>query len=277
MTEIQEYIFADKSIHNYARIIGKIVSLYIEKEDDYSHTSLEWDSKNRILKSRPILLPNDFEATIEYHPNHFHYHISTNCPNLRDPLIITKNNNLNYVTNTFKTNLKLLGLNDQKLISIKLAYPDILQNDMPPLQPTKNGIHLFEKIRQNVNLILNRYLINNDLKSEIKIWPHNFDTAIHCKYDNNIEQYAGFAPADALSEFPYFYNSFYKDGIAQDLATNEKLLLGKSIDSKWKGAIYILNEIENLDDFLISGVSFFENSTNIFFNKQKKLKTNEIK
>ncbi len=269
MNDIQGYIFADKSIHNYARIMGEIANFYIKKEDDYSHTNLEWDSKNNVLKSRPILLPNDFEATIEYHPNHFHFHISTNCPNLRDPLIITKNNNLNYIINTFKTNLALLGLNEQKLSTIKLAYSEILQNEKAPLQPSKNGIHLFEKLRSGANLVLNRYLISNKLSSEIRIWPHNFDTGIFCKHDNNIEQYAGFAPADSLSEFPYFYNSFYKDGIAQDFVKNEQLALGKVINSNWKGAIYILDDVENLDDFLISGVSFFENSTNIFFNKLK--------
>lgn len=270
MNKIQDYIFADKSIHNYARIMGEIANLYIKKEDDYSHTNLEWDFKNKVLKSRSISLPNGFEAIIEYHPNHFHFHISTNCPNLRDPLIITKNNNLKYIIDTFKANINLLGLDDQKLDNVKLADHEILQKDKSPIQPSKNGIHLFEKIRSGVNLVLNRYLVNNKLNSDIRLWPHNFDTGIFYKYDDNIEQYAGFAPADNLSEYPYFYNSFYIDGVMKNLETNEELLLGKIINSNWKGAIYTLDEIENVDDFLISGVTFLENSTNIFFNKIKK-------
>lgn len=250
--------------------MGEIANLYIKKEDDYSHTNLEWDFKNKVLKSRSISLPNGFEAIIEYHPNHFHFHISTNCPNLRDPLIITKNNNLKYIIDTFKANINLLGLDDQKLDNVKLADHEILQKDKSPIQPSKNGVHLFEKIRSGVNLVLNRYLVNNKLNSDIRLWPHNFDTGIFYKYDDNIEQYAGFAPADNLSEYPYFYNSFYIDGVMKNLKTNEELLLGKIINSNWKGAIYTLDEIENVDDFLISGVTFLENSTNIFFNKIKK-------
>lgn len=266
MNDIQDYIFADKSIHNYARIIGEISNLYIKKEKDFSHTNLVWDSKDKILKSRPISLPNGFEAIIEYHPNHFHFHILTNCPNLRDPLVLTKKNSLDHIIDTFKTSINLLGLDDQKLDSVKLAHPEILQKDKIPIQPSKNGIHLFEKIRSGANLVLNRYLINNKLSSEIRLWPHNFDTGVFIKHENNIEQYAGFAPADTLSEYPYFYNSFYKEGIAQDLLTNEELLHGKIINSNWKGAVFPLEDIENLEDFLISGVSFFESSTNIFFN-----------
>ena len=82
---IQDYILAEKSIHNYAKIIGSITDLFVEKEEGYSHTNMAWDNEERILISREINLPNNFVANIEYHPNHFHFHINTNCPNLKDP------------------------------------------------------------------------------------------------------------------------------------------------------------------------------------------------
>ena len=36
--KINDYILAEKSIHNYAKIIGEISNLYLLKQDDFSHT-----------------------------------------------------------------------------------------------------------------------------------------------------------------------------------------------------------------------------------------------
>ena len=79
--KINDYILAEKSIHNYAKIIGEISNLYLLKQDDFSHTNMVWDSDKKVLKSREIVLPNNFIATIEYHPNHFYFHIATNGSN----------------------------------------------------------------------------------------------------------------------------------------------------------------------------------------------------
>ena len=108
--KINDYILAEKSIHNYAKIIGEISNLYLLKQDDFSHTNMVWDSDKKVLKSREIVLPNNFIATIEYHPNHFHFHIATNCPKLKEPMVLTRNNNLNYIIKTFQNNLNLIGL-----------------------------------------------------------------------------------------------------------------------------------------------------------------------
>lgn len=264
---IKDYIVAEKSIHNYVRIMGEISDLFIDSTSDYSHTNLAWIPQSKVLQTRNIHLPNGFEASIEYHPNHFHFHISTDCPNIKNPLILTKNNNLNYIINTFQNNLKLIGLEGKNLTDVKLAFPELLHNSLRPMHPSKDAIHLFEKIRTESFQILENYLKKNDLESDIRIWPHNFDTGIFCKHANGIEQFAGYAPADSLSDLPYFYNSFYKDNKAYIFETSEKLKTGKIINEAWKGAIYTLDDPNNVDKFIKNASSFFEQTSNIFLNK----------
>ncbi|MBY0488131.1 MAG: hypothetical protein K2P85_13240 [Flavobacteriaceae bacterium] len=264
--DIQDYNFAEKSIHNYARILGAIANFYIKSETDYSHSNLSWNDEKKVLETRIIHLPNNFVATIEYHPNHFHFHISTNCPNLKDPLVLSRNNNLNYIIRTFQNNFNLINLDGQGFTVAKLPYPEILQSDVKPLQPTKDAIHLFEKIRTGTNQVLVNYLKEYDLNSEIRIWPHNFDTGIYCKHSNGIEQFAGYAPADSISEFPYYYNSFYKDGKAFLPNFDEQLSFWNWVNSNWKGAIYPLGNPNEVDFFLSNGIHFFKQTTNKFLN-----------
>ena len=262
-----DYILAEKSIHNYAKIIGEISNLYLLKQDDFSHTNMVWDSDKKVLKSREIVLPNNFIATIEYHPNHFHFHIATNCPKLKEPMVLTRNNNLNYIIKTFQNNLNLIGLEGGKIQNMDLPYPEYLSYTEKPFLPSKNAIHLFEKIRTNVNNTLLELLTHNNFKSEVRIWPYNFDTGIYCKHPDGLEQFGGYAPADAISEFPYFYNSFYKDGKAFLPNINQQLDFGYWMNSNWKGVIYPFKEPNEVDLFLSNGALFLKQTTNKFLNK----------
>lgn len=83
----------------------------------------------------------------------------------------------------------------------------------------------------------------------------------------NITGICRYAPADAISEFPYFYNSFYKDGKAYLPNINQQLDFGYWMNSNWKGVIYPFKEPNEVDLFLSNGALFLKQTTNKFLNK----------
>lgn len=105
--------------------------------------------------------------------------------------------------------------------------------------------------------------------SEVRIWPHHFDTGVYYSFPDETgkEQaaiWAGYAIADSLSEEPYFYLAGYDTRNAIDFGTATSLSVGNwLITPNWKGAFLPVSEAAGSDRIN----SFFRESYDWLFAK----------
>lgn len=276
-SEISEYLKAEQSVHNMARILGAIAKTYIAPLPDYCHTNLRWCEINHHLETRSFSLPDGRPVWVSYHPAHLHFHVYVNDEKDNKKMVLVKNNSLTFVKNKFVSLLNSLGLSGDSFIPrLDFRFPDLLDDDGKLFLPDKTLLHRFETIRNEANKILFDYLQNSRLQSEIRVWEFNFDTGIYCKHGNGIDQYAGYAPADKEAyDKPYFYNSFYLNGkkVVPAGFSEVKNTIWKT--EEWSGAILPIDRFATIEEFLGTAPVFLKDTTEIFLSSINKNNQNK--
>lgn len=261
---IERFINTERAVSNIGRILGAISKAYIEPEADDSHTNFFWCSTNLHLETRHIHLPNDEVLSVSYHPSHFHIHFETETETKpkQEQLVLLKNNSLDYVLKKTAETLSKFGLDPKKFHDhVEFRYPELTNINGKLFTPEKSLIHQFELIQSSANNLLISYIISNNIHAELpRVWPYNFDTGIVCFLDDNIIQYAGYAPADnEVCKVPYFYNSFYKNN--QQIISDSVLTVGEWQKEGWKGAILRMDDFNDSAEFLDAVLPFIKQSS----------------
>lgn len=100
------------------------------------------------------------------------------------------------------------------------------------------------------------------LTSEIRIWPHHFDTGIYYAQNDAHGQektaiWAGYALADSISDEPYFYLSGYKRDEQINLLEAPPLSTGEwRQTSDWTGALLSISQVTTNEQI----TAFFQES-----------------
>ncbi len=94
-------------------------------------------------------------------------------------------------------------------------------------------------------------LTHNNFKSEVRIGLiiliQGYIVNIQTDWNNLEDMHLQML----FQQFPYFYNSFYKDGKSILLNINQQLDFGYWMNSNWKGVIYPFKEPNEVDLFLL--------------------------
>ena len=94
-------------------------------------------------------------------------------------------------------------------------------------------------LRIMAQLVLEEFLKANNLDSEIKVWPHHFDTGAYAV--TNAQSGAavglGLAVPDNLISEHYFYISLYNNNAAVDTSNLATLNDGQWLNTNFKGAV----------------------------------------
>jgi len=107
--------------------------------------------------------------------------------------------------------------------------------------------------RHNARLVLNELVADVADTSEVKIWPHHFDTGSFTNYAINesgsVSQTIGLglAISDGMVAEPYYYISFWSENVKLVPAGFETLKSGKWMMPDWNGAILPLSEFLKKD------------------------------
>lgn len=243
---MQEYNSTDKQIHWLSQIIAKVNRAFVPKKEDDSHTSLYFDSVGRKLAGRWIDTPQGriilsldiIRHRYEWLDKKYQNRASINIDNKE--IEVLEKEVIEYP--------KKAGLNCDKLLDpLHFEIPDYKILSVRADELTVEGLNNWCRIREMANnacLAVSGYL---QAESEIRIWPHHFDTGIYSQVSDSLGIGFGLAMEDAMVGEPYFYLAGYSSGTPIDYEGLPALKYGRWIrGEQWNGAILPLSEVYDL-------------------------------
>ncbi len=240
---MEPYNTTDKKLHWLSQPIAKANRTFVPKKKDDSHTNLYFDPlSNRILgrwidtgKGKVILALNLTKQTYEW---------------LNDKLIplaavayATKS--MREIETEITESLMILGISPN-------GYTDPMHYELPEYDFIEETAELFSAeditewahFRQMANETCQLVLGHLQTESEIRIWPHHFDTGIFIKPNEDIGIGFGLAMEDEMADAPYFYLTGYSNtGKINFLNLPNITPAAWELNENWQGAILPINSL----------------------------------
>ena len=247
--------------HIAAQFIAMAGHSLIPQQPDDSNTNMDFVPLNNIL------LGNLIEGKIR---------IGLYLPKLQIMLCDAENNILNIIfldgkskTEVFdeiKNSLQKLNIDTQNFKQeLHYQIPDTYPQTNFRFHADEDSLNENAIYRFNANLILSEFADQYNLRQEVKIWPHHFDTGFFNGLENNekgelIKSLGlGFAIPDTMIDEPYYYLSFWSaNGTFKPSKT--ELNHGKWMMPNWNGGVLTTSEINSAlsaDEQKLKVESFF--------------------
>ena len=220
-------------MHMAAQYLAAAGISFLKKKDDDSHTNLGFSVEEGSLSSRGL---NKAQETLS---------------------ISYKNFTLDWNTFDYSESLPLHGKTHAQVLKwidelttptyLEGKYTYALHYDLP-YQVTddhvfelKDEAHLQQLLEHRIlaQHTIERFLKQRQLNSEVRVWPHHFDTGGYAMLSDDSGQAVGIGMAipDTLVDDHYFYISMYQGHTAQDVSSLPKLSIGNWVSDGFKGAI----------------------------------------
>ncbi|NNJ80803.1 MAG: hypothetical protein HKP11_01295 [Flavobacteriaceae bacterium] len=246
----------DKMMYLAAQYLAAAGKSFVEHKPDDSHTNLSLSTEHKSLVTRE-LGENGDRLLLSYE------HFSLKWIS-RDGIEITHLHNTRHAENVKWLNevsQQRIGKSYVFDLHYDLGY-DLHEEFKFELENKEELKDLYQR-RVMANNVLTSFLSRHSLRSEIRIWPHHFDTGAFVT-DVGIQKLSiglGMAIPDSMSEHYYFYLSGYngRDGI--DTSSFEQLTRGSWKNEGFKGAILPIAEMKEKD-----AVQFLDEAMKAYIN-----------
>jgi hypothetical protein len=233
--------------HRAAQYLASFGKQYIPRQDDDSHTNIAWDSSQAALRSRITADDQQLSLFLE------DLRLSWTKGELAHSLLLQNRTHgeicvwLHHIALRFDKEEYDFHLH-YKLDSGRII-PDDNYNDYD-LTRAQELITLRNQAQSSCEEIVKAF----KLSSEVRIWPHHFDTGAYGDVPGSGVQVGfGMAIPDTVVDDYYFYVSGYRDGKAISTEGFTELELGKWYSGDFKGAILPVNGTSSEDQ-----ISFFK-------------------
>lgn len=243
---MQEYTKTDRQIHWLSQVIAKVDrGLLPEKEDD-SHTNLYFDPISKKLAGRWVETPvGEIMLVLNLEANSFEW-LNKQLQNQFTLSFI--GNGLAELEKEIIKFPESLGLNIAEIAKpLHFEIPDYTIRSIQEGEMSREGLKTWINIRElanNASLAILGYV---QTESEIRIWPHHFDTGIYGQINTSLGIGFGLAMEDAMLGEPYFYLSAYSSGAVINYENLPVLDSGKWIAGEyWNGAVLPLSEFKDI-------------------------------
>jgi len=241
-------------IHRGVQFISMIGKYYLENLADDSHTNMEWLPEQRVLAGRWIstqkgrfrlaMAPSALELTF----------LDEELKG--DSNIGLDGHTKNEVLSRVRSELDKRGV-DGSLLKMELHY------QIPPHE-TDEGLpfklfdqSLFDEVirlRENAEAVLHLFQGRFDTASDVRIWPHHFDSGSYIprtfdEEGNAVTSFSiGYAIPDGSIDEPYFYVTTWSAKGDNKYENLPRLPHGEWLLTPFQGAILRLSEIESTED-----------------------------
>ena len=220
-------------VHSASQYLAAAGISFLDKKKDDSHTNLKFKVDDATLHTRPL---NEAGDTLSFDYNDF-------------SLVWNSNEKYKVFSLDGKSHeqvLKWIQATSTEA-NLKLPYRYQLHYELPYEITNEFTFRLSNPLVLNklmrtrtlAQKVLEVFVEEQQLRSEVRVWPHHFDTGAFAPLKNNtdVSISLGMAIPDAICDDHYFYIAGYKDGNV--LVTNnlQTLSIGKWINEGFKGAI----------------------------------------
>ena len=228
---------------------------FVKKQDDDSHTNLGFNTELGIMYTR-ALSDNGDQLILNYNT------FSLDWKGIHKTSSIALNGK------THKAIVEWLSISAQKAIGKSYEYafhydlPYTISDDFTFELKGENRLNELLENRTLAYSIIEEFLTTNNLKSEIRIWPHHFDTGAFISFDNDsgLSIGLGFAIPDAENQEHYFYIGGYKGHDSIDTSNFTELTHGHWSNEGFVGGILSISKTNKT-----KGVAFFNEVLSAYF------------
>ncbi|WP_424275174.1 hypothetical protein [Eudoraea sp.] len=244
----------EKMMYLLAQYLAAAGISFIEKKDDDSHSNLGFSIENSSMYSRP-LNENGDTLSVSY-----------------------KKFTLEWNSNGVSTSMRLDGTTHAEILnwiekmaakgSIKVAYSYSFHYDFPYQTKDNFVFKLLDatrlrellKLRVLAQMVLETFLQDQNLNSEIRIWPHHFDTGAYAIFNDRTGDAIGLGLAipDTVCSDHYFYINGYKGHESMDTSDFKPLSLGSWGAHGFNGAILPATKIDKNKGIAFLSEAFFQ-------------------
>jgi hypothetical protein len=242
---MQEYNLCDRQLHWLSQVLAKTNRTYIKKQKDDSHTNLYFDPiANKICgrwieskKGKRILILNLNTLSFEL--------IDDKLKSLLSVPVYNKS--IEQLENEIASHLISMELDTNEFFKkLHFEIPDYKIDNISMNSISDRGLEKWRFYRELAGEACYELLGYLQSESEIRIWPHHFDTGIYTRVNKKLSLGFGLAMEDAMIGQPYFYMTGYSDESPINYKNIPLLSKGKwETGENWNGAVLPLSEMSN--------------------------------
>ncbi|WP_299218494.1 hypothetical protein [uncultured Aquimarina sp.] len=244
-------------MHFAAQYLAAAGISFVDKKDDDSHTNLGFSVEKGILYTRnldnkPIVLSLNYDL----------FELEWNNTSSKNTLKLDGTSHAEVLQW-----LKRMTANSEmsKPYSYDIHYelPYQITDDYVFKLQDISALQQLKKYRVLAYEIIREFLDRNKLYSEIRIWPHHFDTGAFAPLEDEAGLAIGLGlaiPDEAHNEY-YFYISAYQGHDSVETINFKPLSLGEWKNEGFKGAVLPVTGVNKNN-----GVTFFEEALTAYKN-----------
>lgn len=243
-----------KGLHIAAQYLATAGISFLAKEDDDSHANLEWNNNRQSLLSRP-LRDDGLQVGLNYTDFSLEF-VVENKVLAKLPLEERSHaENIDWIKGVFKD------------LKFKNEYTFDLHYDLPYekldeyIFPKVNDKELeFRRLgRSNSCDIMSGIAAEYEKKSEVRTWPHHFDTGLLVVLDSGLQIGMGYAMPDTMVDDFYHYVSAWNGEFSVSVEHYKPLSNGEWRSDGWNGAVIKSKDLdkETLEKFYRNAIEAY--------------------
>ena len=232
-------------IHMASQFLAMVGKNFVTQEDDDSNANLEWDPENLCLVGREI--PGTDGLLLRLNVPEFVLELCGNNELKAEFALDGAAKEEIFVW--LKESLSHNGAEGELMFIDHYEVPEhTVDKGEPFLKPPAHDLATWSLVRANANQILEFMNSEVGMPSEIRVWPHHFDTGSYYAWGDDRSIGAGLAIADSLCPGPYIYIYGWRqdDGISYEHVP--ELTAGRWLVNGWKGAILPVEDLFDAED-----------------------------
>jgi len=220
----------EKMMHLAAQYLAAAGISFVTKKDDDSHTNVGFSIAKCCMETHPLSENGDV-LSLDYK----NFSLNWNSDNDSTTFSLdgaTHLDALSWLKGTSKTFLN-------KSYTYKFHYdlPYEITDDFKFELSDETRLAELLQLRILAQSTLEEVLKEGNLKSEIRTWPHHFDSGAYSSLNDNIAIGFGLAIPDSVCSEHYFYISGYRGHTALNTDEFPTLSIGEWKNDGFKGAI----------------------------------------
>ena len=206
---------------------------FLEAKEDDSHTNLGFSEKAGCLSSRPLNTRGD-TLLFSYRDFSLQWQQENTLQNF-----VLDGKSHESVLDWIRARTRKAGFKEIYTYSFHYDFIYEVEDRFTFELRDEKRLHDLEALRSKAQAALREFLLKENLFSEIRIWPHHFDTGAYTRLPGE-QEFAvglGLAVPDTICDDHYFYISGYKGGMAIDCTNFKALSRGEWKHNGFNGAV----------------------------------------